>query len=103
MFRGRKTRRERGRAHEKLVREAERLASLEPGGKPDRPIEVDSPAIVDMRAVANPCPLCGGSLKLDDHAAVEIEGVRLRAATVSCTRCRVGRTRYFRLGGLTVH
>ena len=95
--RGRTERRARGRLHEKLVRDLERLARLEPGGSPDRPIVIDSPAIVDIRAVAKPCPLCDGPLKLEEHAADEIDGTRLRIATVACTQCGVRRKLYFRL------
>ncbi len=98
-----RSRREIARAREKLLRELEHLASLEPGGAPERPIVVDSPVIVDLRAAAQPCPLCEGSLKLEEHAATEIDGNRLRVATLACTSCGVRRKRYFRLGGPTLH
>jgi hypothetical protein len=80
-----------------LVRDLDRLARLEDGGSPERPIEIDSPAVVDIRAVSKPCPLCEGSLKLDEHAAVELDGERLRVASVTCTQCGAGRSIYFRL------
>ena len=86
-----------------MVRDLEKLASLEEGGAPDRPIVVDSPAVVDLRAVAKPCPLCDGSMRLEEHTSEEIDGERLRVAALSCTRCGVRRSRYFRLGGPTVH
>ena len=95
--RGRTERRARGRLHEKLVRDLERLARLQPGGSPERPIVIDSPAVVDIRAVAKPCPLCEGPLKLEEHAADEIDGTRLRIATVACTQCGLRRKLYFRL------
>lgn len=103
MARLRRARRERSRQQQKLVRELERLAALEPGGAADRPIEVDTPAVVDLRAVAIPCPLCGGRLRLEDHAASEIDGVRLRVATVSCTGCYERRRRYFKLSLPALH
>lgn len=96
-------RRAQARAREELVRDLERLARLEPGGSPQRPLDVDTPAIVDIRAVAKPCPLCDGSLELEKHAAVEIDGDRLRVATVCCTICGVRRSMYFRLVGATIH
>jgi hypothetical protein len=96
-------RRARGRVHEKLVRDLERLARLEPGGSPQRPLAIDSPAVVELRAVAKPCPLCDGPLRLEDHAAAEIDGVRLRVATVACTQCGTRRSLYFRLGEQTIH
>jgi hypothetical protein len=85
------------------VRDLERLARIEPGGSPDRPLVIDSPAVVDIRAVAKPCPLCGGPLRLEEHAATEIGGTRLRVATVSCTQCGTRRSLYFRLDESTLH
>lgn len=86
-----------------LVRELEELAALAPGGAPERAIPVDTPAVIDMRAIAQPCPLCEGSMKLEEHAADEIDGIRLRVAAVACTSCGVRRKRYFRLAAPTVH
>ena len=94
---GRKDRRAAAREREKLVRDIERLARLEPGGSPQRPFVIDSPAVVEVRAVAKPCPLCEGPLRLDEHAAEEIDGVRLRVASVTCTLCGVRRSLYFHL------
>jgi len=99
----RKSRREQERAQAKLVRDLERLAALEEGGGPERPIVVTSPAVVDIRAVAKPCPLCSGTLKLEQHTAEEVDGVRLRVAELICTHCGVRRRRYFRLAGPSVH
>jgi hypothetical protein len=83
--------------HQKLVRDLDRLARLEPGGAPERPLMITSPAVVDLLAVAKPCPLCGGSLRLEEHAAAEIAGTRLRVAHVTCTTCRERRAFYYRL------
>jgi hypothetical protein len=91
------------RAQENLVRDLERLARLEPGGSPQRPLVIDSPAVVDVRAEAKPCPLCGDSLKLEEHAAENIDGVRLRVARVACTMCGVKREIYFRLDEPMIH
>jgi len=93
----RATRRKRGRAHAKLVRDLERLARLRPGGAPDRPLDVDSPAQVEVIATTSPCPLCEGTLRLVEHAADTLDGVRLRLARLVCTACGTARTRYFRL------
>lgn len=90
-------RRLRERAHAKLVREQERLASLRAGGAPERPVVVESPAQVDVIAGATPCPLCEGPLRLDEHAADTVGGVRLRVARLTCTRCGVARRLWFRL------
>ena len=85
------------------MRDLERLARLEPGGSPQRPLPVDSAAVVDVRAVANPCPLCGAPLRLDAHTAEVIDSVRLRIAAVSCTLCGTQRALYFRLDEPILH
>lgn len=92
-------RRRRARVHEELVRDLERLAELAPGGTPGRPLDVESPAQVDVIAEATACPLCRGALQLVEHAAETHDGVRLRAAHVRCTQCAVARVLYFRLAG----
>ena len=93
----RRTRRARARAQTKLVRDQERLARLQPGGEPGRPLTVDSPAQIEIIAAASPCPLCGGTLRLDEHAAETAGTVRLRVARLTCTACRTPRDIWFRL------
>jgi hypothetical protein len=93
----RAARRARARTHGKLVRDLERLAGLEQGGSPARPIPIDSPAAVEVAATARPCPLCQGSLRVEEHAAEVIDGARLRVARLFCTACGTRRARYFRL------
>ena len=95
--------REGARAHEDLVRDLERLASLAPGGAPERPIVVEAPTQVESLAEAAPCPLCEGAMHLVEHAAETHDGTRLRAAHLRCTSCGVARARYFRLGGFALH
>jgi hypothetical protein len=93
----RSARRARAREHEKLVRDLERLAQLEPGGAAERPLVIDSPAEVEVIAAARPCPLCKGGLRVEEHAAETVDGVRLRIARVACVQCGVRRAFYFRL------
>jgi hypothetical protein len=100
---GRTMRRARARAHEQLVRDIERLAQLEPGGSPGRPLPVASPAVVDVVAAAKPCPLCGGALRLDAHEAEKVDGVRLRVARVTCATCGTRRAFYFSLSQPSLH
>jgi hypothetical protein len=76
-----------------LARDREKVARLEPGGGPERPIAVTSASVVEPSARATPCPLCGGALRVDEHAAAE--GLRVVRAT--CVRCGVARKIYFRL------
>jgi ribosomal protein S27AE len=65
----------------------ERLATLEPGGTPDRPIEVVTAALVEPKARAIPCPVCSASVRVDDHTERAIQGVALRLAHIYCPRC----------------
>ena len=90
-------------AQRQHVRDLERLARLELGGAPDRPIEVDTPPLVDVMAEARRCPLCEGSLRLVEHTAETIDEVRLRVARVTCTTCGIGRAIYFRLPAIILN
>ncbi|TMA52567.1 MAG: hypothetical protein E6J75_16665 [Deltaproteobacteria bacterium] len=99
----RPVRRQRAREQARLVRDQERLARLQPGGAPERPLQVESPAQVDVVATASPCPLCGGTLRLEEHAAERVGGVSLRVARLRCTRCGISRSRYFRLVNRELH
>ena len=90
-------RRSRERAAEKLARNRERLAYLEPGGDPTRPIEVESASQAEPHALALPCLSCDGAYRLEEHAAVTADGDRLRVARLVCPRCGARREVWFRL------
>jgi hypothetical protein len=90
-------RREAERARAKLVRDREKLAALDAGGAPERPIDVVSASVVEAHARSRPCPQCGGALRVDEHLAVERDGDRLRVARVRCTVCGAPRAIYFRI------
>lgn len=85
------------RAAQKLVRERERLAELEPGGTPARPIEVESAAVVEVQALGAPCIQCGGSMRLEEHAAEGHAGQLLRVVRMRCPSCGTRRVRWFRV------
>jgi hypothetical protein len=95
--RPRTERRVRERAARQLVRERQKLATLEAGGSRLRPIDVPSPSVIPVRARATPCPLCGGGLRLDDETAETYEGGQLRGAHMMCVQCGVPRVLWFRL------
>jgi hypothetical protein len=76
-----------------LVRDREKLAALSPGGSRERPIAVESAAVVEVRAHAMPCPQCAGELRVGEHRA---EG-GLRVVAMSCTQCAAKRELWFRL------
>lgn len=89
----------------KLAQARMKLAALEPGGGPDRPIEVSSASLVEPHASSQPCPACGnGGGRVDEHIAIDwrphdgAEARRLRVAKMVCARCGVRRDVYFRIG-----
>ena len=91
--RARTLRRETARAASNLARDREKLFLLEPGGRPESPIEVASASVVEARAAAVPCPRCGGEQVVEEHAAV----ARLREARMMCRQCGTRRSMWFRL------
>ena len=96
--RPRTERREADRAAEKLARDRERLAALEPGGCPERSIEVSSASLVEPQAASTPCARCGERVRVDEHTAETIDGMRVRVAKVRCVACGTRRSLYFRIG-----
>lgn len=82
------------RAARGLVRDKERLFLLEAGGSAERPIDVASSSVIDVKWRAMPCPQCGGSLRLVDEKADD--GAR-RSARLKCAACGAPRTVYFRI------
>jgi hypothetical protein len=97
--RARTARRAALRASDKLARQRERLFQLEPGAAPERPIDVDSPSVVELRAAALECPRCQVAFRVEAHRAPSSPGMRLREAEVSCPRCGQHRSIWFRLVG----
>lgn len=95
--RSRTSRRAEERRAKKIRDDLEKLAHLEEGGAPDRPIRISSPVQVDARTEATPCPLCQGRLQLDEHAAETFEGERIRVARCHCVECGTSREIYFHL------
>lgn len=102
-LRARAVRRRLGREEERLADERERLAASEPGGAPERPLDVDSPPQVDVIAERTRCPRCSESMRLDRHDAAVVDGARLRVAHVVCTVCGHARRLYFRLAAAQLH
>jgi hypothetical protein len=94
---GRAERRALARQHDKLARDLDRLARLEAGGAPDRPLEIVSPALVEVHVRGTPCPLCAGELRLEEHLAETVGLTRLRVAKVACAMCGAKRAIYFKV------
>jgi predicted Zn finger-like uncharacterized protein len=87
-------RRARERAARQVVRDREKLAGLLPGGSAERPIEVESSAVIEGRVRSMPCAQCEGAYRVVDHRST---GAGMRALDVRCERCGVGRTIWFRI------
>ncbi|AKT36572.1 hypothetical protein [Chondromyces crocatus] len=85
------------RAAVKLTQDLDKLARLEPGGSPERPLPLESASQVEVTARGKPCPLCRGELRLEEHAAESIRGARLRVARMMCVACGGRRELWFRL------
>jgi hypothetical protein len=103
--RPRTERREAARDAAKAARVRVKLAALERGGAPDRPIEVTSASIIEPHAGSMPCAACGNaSVRVDEHVARTLDGMdgeparRLRVVHVVCPRCGTRREVYFRIG-----
>ena len=97
--RARTERREAARAAEKIARQRQKLAALEPGGAPDRPIDVATASVIEPQARAMACSRCGaeGAARIAEHEARAIGERRLRVVVVSCARCGSERPVYFRI------
>ncbi len=73
----------------------ERLAKLSPGGTPERPIKVDSAAVVEVRTAALVCPTCDlGDYRIEEHVR---PANGLRRVDVKCRYCGTPRSLWFRL------
>lgn len=90
-------RRAEDKAQSRLARDLEKLWQLSPGATPARPLVVESPSEVEVRAASVPCPICRSELRVEEHTAETIEGRRLRVARVVCSFCRSKRAVYFQL------
>lgn len=77
-----------------------RLARLEPGGSPEHPESVVSAAVVETRAVTEPCLSCGSRVRLVEHRAETHGGRRLRVTLGRCASCGLERTRYFEIASV---
>ena len=97
--RSRTERREAERAAAKLAQARIKLAALEEGGAPNRPIEVASASVVEPHASSLPCAACGAQgVRIEEHVAITVGESRLRVARVRCQQCSVRREIYFRIG-----
>ncbi len=81
----------------KLADASEKLAKLEAGGAPTRPIAVESASLVEPQARSLPCLRCGGEPRVAEHDARTIEGALLRIVQTKCPRCGAVRVLYMQI------
>jgi len=93
----RSIRRAQGRALEKLATQREKLARLEAGGSPERPVTLESASQVEVHAGSLRCLRCVAPCRVDEHLAETIDGARLRVARLVCSTCGGRRSVYFRI------
>ena len=79
------------------MRDVERLARQLPGGTPESPIDVATPAVAEIKARGTPCPQCGGELELRGDSADTTPRGALRELRLVCRLCHAPRTLWFRL------
>ncbi|MDB4943106.1 MAG: hypothetical protein JWP97_2640 [Labilithrix sp.] len=103
--RERTERREAERQALKMAKARMKLAALEAGGGPDRPIEVTSASIIEPHASSMHCASCDNpGVRVEEHVAETLRAAegeperRLRVVHVRCPRCGTRRPVYFRIG-----
>lgn len=99
----RTARREQERAQSRLQADRERLFTLEPGGQPERALDATSAAVIEAHATSVPCPLCGGTQEVTEHAALIQRGVRLRETRLRCRQCGTTRSLWFKIVGVNLN
>jgi hypothetical protein len=77
----------------KLIESREKLAALEPGGHPSRPMEVPTASVIEVRATSLRCLACDGELRVHEHRAKH----DLREVELACKSCNRKRTLYVRV------
>jgi hypothetical protein len=58
---------------------------------------------VEVRALSQRCPRCDGEHELLEHAAVTVQGARLRELRLRCRQCRSRRSLFFQIEEPLLH
>jgi hypothetical protein len=85
------------RTRKKLYEGRLKLAALDQGGSPERPLDVSSASVVESRAEAEPCLRCGLPMKTAEHTTASGPNGLLRLVRLSCRSCGADRTMYLRI------
>jgi Fe-S-cluster-containing dehydrogenase component len=83
----------------KLYEARQKLAALDPGGSPERPLDVSSASVVQARAEAQHCLRCNLTLRCEEHTTFESPNGLLRVAKLECRGCGATRDFYLRIVG----
>jgi hypothetical protein len=71
-----------------------KLASLELGGAPERPIRVSSASVVEPHVESMPCVICGSKMRVTSHEVLHLKGEVIRHITSMCVQCGIARPLY---------
>jgi len=85
------------RKQDKLVEDRERLAGLEPGGSPERPILLEAASQLTLRTQSFTCLACDGPLRYVEDRVLELNGELRRAAMAECKQCGKRREVWFQI------
>lgn len=91
------------RERDKLFEARAKLALLEAGGTPKRPIEVRSASVIESRAESEPCLRCGAAVRCEEHTTESTPSGLLRVVRLHCPACGAERHLYFRIVASTLH
>ena len=89
--------REDARRQQRLREDQEKLRLLEPGGSPERPLEVSSASVVEARAETERCFRCGLPMRAEEHTTHAAASGLLRVVRLRCTRCGAPREIFLRI------
>lgn len=81
----------------------EKLYALSPGGSPERPLVAPTSSVIETRAKAIACPICGGRLVIDEHTVDRETRELLRLVRAHCQQCGATRRIWFRLQQASVN
>lgn len=90
-------RRTAARDAQKLWALREKLLLLEDGGSPSRPRAVASASVIEPEALDASCARCETPVRVVEHNARIIDGMRLREVVVACPKCALRRSLWFKI------
>ncbi len=83
--------------HVASLRDRDLNVRSQPGGSPDRPVIVETAAVILGRAARFRCGQCTGALRFTDHMPVLINAARRRRVDAQCSLCGARRSIWFEI------